>query len=69
MTCPSCATELPLDLSTVRGVAIAPCCLRSLVIDGEDVRLAVDSDTTVLTDAEIATLKAQRKAARKARGA
>lgn len=69
MTCPACAAELPPNVPTVRGVVIAPCCLRSLVIEGEDVRLAVDSDTTVLTDAEIATLKAHRKAARKAKGA
>lgn len=66
MTCPSCAADLAPE-QTVRTLAICPSCLRTVAIDGDTCRLAVDTDTTVLSEAELKKLKAWRAAAREAR--
>lgn len=66
MTCPICGDALPEDLRVIRKVAICPACLRSIVVDGEGVRVAVASDTTSLADSELKTLRDLRRTARKA---
>lgn len=64
MTCPQCGASLGAPI--VQALVICRSCLRSVVVDGDDVRLARAADTVSLTDPELATLRQARAAARKA---
>lgn len=65
MLCPACGNLVPPDpiLSTL---TICPSCLSSLVIEGESCRRAVSTDTAVLDEAQLATLRKARKRYREA---
>jgi hypothetical protein len=48
-------------------IDICPNCLRSVVTEDTELRLAIADDTTVLTPEQLAILRARRKALREAR--
>ncbi len=66
MICPSCGTELPAP--TVANLVICPNtdCLRTIVIDDEQSRIATAGDTTVLSDVDLKKLREARKRLRNA---
>lgn len=66
MTCPVCQTVTDPAPETVAGVTICPACLRSLVLNGDTARIAMASDTTVLSPEQLAALRAMRKQYRQA---
>ena len=67
MVCPVPDCGGVLDLGNpIEHVVICPKCLRSLYVDENGCRLAVDADTINLTAKQIADLKAMRKNARRA---
>lgn len=64
--CPSCSG--PLDSPQMIGsMTVCPSCLRTLVIDGDTVRLALGADTVPLEASALDALRALRKSLRKAR--
>lgn len=65
MTCPECQADVDVS-HPIGNVVICPSCLSSLAITGDTLRRARAEDTTVLSDDQIAQLKAQRAAHRKA---
>lgn len=65
MTCGACGGPLPESLTAVGGLVVCPTCLRTVVLASG--ALATASDTLALAPEQIEALKAQRKAARKAK--
>ncbi len=65
MTCPSCAADVTPEPVT-GTLLICHNCLRSLVLGGDALRLAVADDTVNLSDNAIDALKKARKRLRKA---
>lgn len=65
IACPSCGASIAF-VPVVGAIGICPSCLRSLVIDGKNARLATGDDTTVLDDGDLAKLRKARAKFRQA---
>lgn len=57
MTCPNCASQLPIDAASV---LVCPTCARTLAVEGETARLAVKEDIMGLDPIHLARLRKDR---------
>ena len=60
MTCPRCQQPFTSPAAQVREIGVCPHCGASFVVEGERLRLATAADSTILTAAELDTLKKAR---------
>jgi hypothetical protein len=59
MTCPSCSDDV--TLAPIAGhLTVCPSCARSLVLDGETVRVALAADVHGVSPEDLARLRAAR---------
>lgn len=63
VACPWCAKDFPV-LVLVRDLTICPSCLHTCAVDADAVRVATTADVDALVSAELASLRATKKAAR-----
>ncbi len=62
MICPACSEEMePIGTDIAPPLAICPACETSIVIDGNNARLAKSTDTAVLDSDQLSALKKLRK--------